>query len=85
MATGAQHDRFVDVPDLVVSGAVTSDVQQAQTPDVVDARAPGDVSAPGTRHKAVPERLRYRLLRYPLGDDPPCQPGRALARWLLDG
>ena len=60
----------MDVPDLVVSGAVTSEVQQAQIPDVVDVRALGDVSAPGTRGKAVAERLRHGLLRYPLGDNP---------------
>jgi hypothetical protein len=57
----------LDVPDLVVSGAVRSEVEQAQIPDVVDARALGEASAPGTRGKAVAERLHHGLLRYPLG------------------
>jgi hypothetical protein len=65
----AQHDRLMDVPDLVVSGAVTSEVQQAQIPDVVDARALAEASAPGTRGKAVAERLRHGLLSYSLGDN----------------
>jgi hypothetical protein len=65
-----EHDRLVDVPELVVSGAVASEVEQAEIQDVIDVRAPGDVGAPGAEGKAVAERLRHGLLRYPLGDDP---------------
>jgi hypothetical protein len=66
----AQHDRLMDVPDLVVNGAVTAELKKAQIPDVVDVRTAGDVSVSGTEGNAVAERLRHGLLRYPLGDNP---------------
>jgi hypothetical protein len=56
--------------DLVVSGAIPSEEEQAQIPDVADVHAPVGAPVSGMDGKAVAERLRHGLLRYPLGRNP---------------